>query len=39
MTLLSRILDRVPESLGAVMGWCALKILKACRIEEVKEWK
>jgi hypothetical protein len=36
---LSRILDRVPESLGAALGWCALKIWKACRIEEVKEWK
>ena len=36
---LSRLLDKIPESLGAALGWCALKIWKACRIEEVKEWK
>jgi hypothetical protein len=36
---LSHILDKIPESLGAALGWCALKIWKVCRIEEVKEWK
>jgi hypothetical protein len=39
MTLLSRILDKIPESLGAALGWMAVKVLAACRIEEVKEWK
>jgi len=39
MRRLSRLIDRVPESLGAVMGWCAVKIFQALMIEEVKEWK
>jgi hypothetical protein len=36
---LSRLLDKIPESLGAVMGWACLQIWKAFGVEEVKGWK
>ncbi len=39
MTLLSRILDRVPQKLGAALGWLCLQAWKALKIEEVEEWK
>jgi hypothetical protein len=39
MNRLSRLLDKIPEKLGAVMGWCCLQVWRALQCEEVKEWR
>jgi hypothetical protein len=36
---LSRLLDRIPKYVGAALGWCVVQLLKACKREEVEEWR